>query len=132
MLNTNIYYITHNRFSIRATVHQGMPAFKAPGRQYMFNALASDIANGKLSVEISGSNAENDVDLTSAKPKKPKRHKYWVQPGVKTPQRDGSLFNELTVSTPVIHSGCNEPETLPITDTAPTPTPSSIDEKVDL
>ncbi|GFO36748.1 hypothetical protein PoB_006325300 [Plakobranchus ocellatus] len=51
MLSTNIYYINSNRSSVRATVHQGMPASKALSRQCMFNALPSAVANEKLSVE---------------------------------------------------------------------------------
>ncbi|GFO40672.1 hypothetical protein PoB_006717700 [Plakobranchus ocellatus] len=51
MLSINVYYITPNRSSVCATVHQGMPASKALSRKCMFNALASAIANEKLSVE---------------------------------------------------------------------------------
>ncbi|GFO22993.1 hypothetical protein PoB_004949800 [Plakobranchus ocellatus] len=72
--------------------------------------------------------AKDDVEYTPPKPKKPKQHKYWVQPGVKTPQNYRNLLNEVTASTPVIHSGCNESETLRITDTASTLIPPSIDE----
>ncbi|GFN81287.1 temptin [Plakobranchus ocellatus] len=43
--------IYKERYSVRGTVHQGMPAFTAPGRQCMFNVLANAIANEKLSVE---------------------------------------------------------------------------------
>ncbi|GFO21760.1 hypothetical protein PoB_004826500 [Plakobranchus ocellatus] len=75
---------------------------------------------------MSDSNADDNVDYIPAKPKKPKQHRYWIQTGVKTPQKNGSLLNEVTASTPVIHSGCNEPETLRITDTASTPTPQAI------
>ncbi|GFN75585.1 hypothetical protein PoB_000209100 [Plakobranchus ocellatus] len=78
--------------------------------------------------KISDTYAKYDVEYTPPKPKKPKQHKYWVQLGVKTPQNDGNLLNEVTASTPVIHSGFNESETLLITDTASTPIPSSIDE----
>ncbi|GFO32601.1 hypothetical protein PoB_005910600 [Plakobranchus ocellatus] len=37
----------------------------------------------------------DDDEYTPPKPKKPKQHKYWVQPGVKTPQNDGNLLNEV-------------------------------------
>ncbi|GFN98789.1 hypothetical protein PoB_002529500 [Plakobranchus ocellatus] len=63
-------------------------------------------------------NADDDVDYTPVKPKKPEQHKYSVKAGVKIPQKDGSLLNAVTASTPDIHSGCNEPETLRITENA--------------
>ncbi|GFN78778.1 hypothetical protein PoB_000528400 [Plakobranchus ocellatus] len=86
---------------------------KQKTKKLLANILQRQSPSPKIIGHISDSDVDDDVDYTRRKPKKPKQHKYWVQ---NTTEGLESV-NEVTAFIPVMHSGCNEPETLQITDT---------------